>query len=111
MQRAGKIAFIGGGNMAEALIRGLLRGTYPAAQIVVSEPAELRRDTLAQRYGVEAISDNREAVRLADLVILAIKPQMVGEVVGEVADLFVGSKWLVSILAGVSTAALEEQFD
>ncbi len=111
MTMVGKIAFIGGGNMAEALIRGLLRGTYPATEIVVSEPNEIRRGQLAERYEVILTADNHAAVAAADLVILAIKPQIIGGVLPGIAGVFSNDKLMISILAGIPTASLERFFD
>lgn len=111
MKNIRKIGFIGGGNMAEALIRGLLRSAFPAASILVAEPVEARRSHLVQSFGVGTTEDNREAVGASDLVVLAIKPQLTEEVMPGVAAVFSGGKLLVSILAGISTAALERYLD
>ncbi|MEJ2698958.1 MAG: pyrroline-5-carboxylate reductase [Desulfuromonadales bacterium] len=110
MKSAGKIGFIGGGNMAEAIIRGLLRGTFPANEITVAEPGEERRAFIADRYGVAVLTDNREVVKGCDLVVLAIKPQIARVVLEEIAVAFSDDKLLVSILAGTSTGTLEEPF-
>ena len=106
-----KIGFIGGGNMAEALIRGLVKGTFPAGQIVVSEPSAERQRLLTGRYGISFATDNRSLVRECPLVILAIKPQLLSEVVGDFAAALRGEKLLLSILAGVTTTTLEASFD
>jgi len=111
MESIGKIGFIGGGNMAEALIKGLVKGTFPAAQIIVSEPSSERRRLLESRYGVGFAADNLSLVRECPLVILAIKPQLLNEVVGGFAAALGSDQLLVSILAGVTTTTLEESFD
>ncbi|PLX86631.1 MAG: pyrroline-5-carboxylate reductase [Desulfuromonas sp.] len=111
MDNIGKIGFVGGGNMAEAILKGLLKGTLPVSRVMVADPSDERRHLLKERYGVEAVIDNREAVKACDLVVLAVKPQLVGEVLSGLAKAFSGSKLLISILAGVSTASLEEAFD
>jgi len=111
MKTIGKIGFIGGGNMAEAFIKGLLGGGLPADMIFVAEPNDLRRAFLAERYAVATRIENREVVAAADCVVLAFKPQIVGEVLTEIASAFVGDKLLISILAGVSTRTLEGFFD
>jgi pyrroline-5-carboxylate reductase len=108
MERIGKIAFIGGGNMAEALLRGLLRGEFSPADIIVAEPVAARREALAEAYRVQLTDDNREATASADLVLLAIKPQLAGTVLAGIAGAFSRKKLLLSILAGVSTGFLEE---
>ena len=68
-------AFIGGGNMGGALIRGLIAKGLPAARISVGEAVQARRIALADELGVHVSADNREVVEGADLVVLAVKPQ------------------------------------
>ena len=76
MEKIDKIGFIGGGNMAEAIIKGLIGGAFPVARLLVAEPSDERRRLLEDRYGVHVISDNRELVRDCDLLVLAVKPQV-----------------------------------
>lgn len=108
MTPAGKIGFIGGGNMAEAFIKGLLGGGFPVEDIHVSEPSESRLEWVCGRYGVCAARDNEDLVRLCDTIVLATKPQIVKEVLAGVRAAFSADKLLISILAGVSTDTLEE---
>jgi pyrroline-5-carboxylate reductase len=110
MKSVGKIGFVGGGNMAEAIIRGLLRGTFPATGITVAEPVEERRLFLADRYGIAAVAENREVAGSCDVLVLAIKPQIVQHVLEGITSAFSGDKLLVSILAGISTRTLEKAF-
>lgn len=107
MEKTGKIAFIGGGNMAEALLRGLLRGEFSPTDIIVAEPLAARRKALAGAYQVQITDDNREATAAADLVLLAVKPQLAGTVLAGIAGAFSRKKLLLSILAGTSTSVLE----
>jgi pyrroline-5-carboxylate reductase len=101
------VGFVGGGNMAEAILKGLIaRGQEPQS-LIVGEPVAERRDSLKRQYGIEVTDDNVSVVETADVVVLAIKPQMVDTVVPGLAPTFTGDKILVSILAGTSTAALE----
>lgn len=111
MKPIGKIGFIGGGNMAEAIIKGLLKGPFPAKEIVVGEPTEERRRLLAQRYRVQITADNLEVVKACDLIVLAVKPQISKEALSGIGSAFSGGKLLISILAGIATATLEEYFD
>ncbi len=111
MSDMGTIGFVGGGNMAEALIKGLLQGAFPAEKISVSEPGSGRRQFLEKLYGIRCIADNLTLVRDSSLVVLAIKPQLLSEVVGDFAAAFSGDKLLLSILAGVTTTTLEDCFD
>ena len=80
------IGFIGAGNMAEALIRGLVRGGHVAANRVrASAPRRERLDELAAAYGIEVTSDNREVARGAGIVVLSVKPQIMDKVLREKA--------------------------
>ena len=69
------IAFIGGGNMAEALIAGLRKSGHASERIIVADPQQERRDFLASRYQLVTVEDNRQAAKQADLLVLAMKPQ------------------------------------
>lgn len=103
-----KIAFIGAGNMAFAIIAGLVKSGYPAALIAARNKSnEARREQL-RAMGLNVDLTNREAVEWADVVILAIKPQMMAEVCGEFAEVDFSQKWLISVAAGISVARLEQ---
>src|SRR6202142_1380075 len=100
--QAGPIGFIGGGNMARALIAGLLRRGAPARRLCVGEPAEAVRTALARDFGIAVTADNREALRDARLVALAVKPQEVARVLRELRGaLQEPLPVLLSIAAGV----------
>jgi pyrroline-5-carboxylate reductase len=102
-----KLVFLGTGNMAEALLKGLLRdGTADPDEIVCSEPRPERREEIADRYGVEVTADNRAAAALADLLILSVKPQVMDALLAEIAPVVDARKLVVSIAAGVPTAAI-----
>jgi pyrroline-5-carboxylate reductase len=106
-----KIGFVGGGNMAEAIIKGLLEAAFPTEKIMVSEPSDLRREHLSDAYNVSVVSDNLEVIRQCDLVVLAIKPQIADEVLSGIASAYRKETLLVSILAGASCAHIEQHFD
>lgn len=110
MTNVRKIGFIGGGNMAEALIKGLLAGSMSAEKILVSEPSDMRREHLLSSYGIGLAESNLELMEQSDIVVLAIKPQIVIEVLDEVAGVYSNEKLLVSILAGVTSATIEKYF-
>ena len=102
-----KIAFLGSGNMAEALVKGLLgAGTASAEEIVCAEPRLERREELALRYGVKVIGSNLEATEQADVVVLSVKPQTMEHLLDEIAPAVDHRKLVVSIAAGVSIAAI-----
>jgi len=102
-----RIGFVGGGNMGEALIRGLL-GTdqVPAALLAATDVRAERTAQLAKQFGITAHDDNTRLVREADVVILAVKPQIMAAVLGEIAPAVTARHLLISIAAGVSTAAI-----
>jgi len=102
-----KTAIIGGGNMGEALLKGLIASGADPARFVVSDPTESRRRHLADTHGVATTASNADAVREADIVVFAVKPGQLPEVIGEVRDLLESSRPLiVSVAAGVSIAAI-----
>jgi pyrroline-5-carboxylate reductase len=102
------IGFIGAGNMAEAMIRGLVRGGHvPAARITASGPRRERLDKLAASYGIAITLDNREVARSAGLVVLSVKPQILDKVLREIGDQLSPGALVVSIAAGVDTEAIE----
>lgn len=97
------VAFVGGGTMAEALMARLLAGErFGAEQVRVGEPLAARRDVLQQQYGVVTYTDNREAVRSASLVVLAIKPQVLDEVLAGLRGAIAEGALVLSIVAGVT---------
>jgi pyrroline-5-carboxylate reductase len=103
------IGFIGAGNMAEALIRGLVRGGHvPASRIVASLPRRERLAELASNYGIDVTSDNRDVARRCGLVVLSIKPQIMDKVLREIGDVIQAGTLVVSIAAGVDTETIEE---
>jgi len=104
------IGFLGGGNMAEALVRGLLGGGIPAGALVVADPLAERRTFLTERYGVTCTADNTVVAAGCDIVILAIKPQMAGTVLRELEGAVSAGKLLISIMAGVKTTVIEAAF-
>jgi len=100
------IAFIGGGNMAASLIGGLLAADR-SAQILVSEPDGVKGSALAQQFGIETSTDNRAALA-AEVVVLAVKPQLLQMVCRELADhIQAPAPLFISIAAGVRSADIE----
>lgn len=102
-----KIGFIGAGNMAEALLKGMLVAAGPL-DVAVSDLDARRLDVFRNQYGVEGVTkDNRKVVDYADVVILAVKPQIIPGILDEVKDLLTKDKLVVSIAAGVTTGTIE----
>ncbi len=101
-----KIAFVGGGAMAEAMIRCLLAKKVAAPQnIVVSDISSVRRELLSREYGVRSVLNNREAVSDAGLIILAVKPQNLHEVMDDIKGPG-REKLVLSIVAGATLSRL-----
>ncbi|PPJ57944.1 hypothetical protein CBER1_09704 [Cercospora berteroae] len=104
-----KISFIGGGNMAAAIISGLVSKSFPKSQITVSEPWEVNRQKMAD-LGVNTTTHNVEAAQGANFIILAVKPQVAKTVCQELASAAFQSEHalpvLVSIAAGITAESI-----
>lgn len=100
------IAFIGAGNMAHAIIAGLVGSGYPAQRIVATAPSETRRKPLEEKYAIRTTSDNLAAAQEADVVVLAVKPQLMAEVCKPLQSIDFSGKLVISIAAGVSVERL-----
>jgi pyrroline-5-carboxylate reductase len=104
-----KIGFVGGGKMGSALISGILsRSLIPAENITVSDVAKERREDLKKTCGINAGEDNKKTVKGADIVILAVKPQNMADILQETAGVIDAKKLIISIAAGISTQFIEE---
>jgi pyrroline-5-carboxylate reductase len=104
-----KLGVIGGGVMGSAIVSRLLsQGIYQATEILISEPTLQQRESLQQQYGVGVTGDNNLAT-IAPVLLLAIKPQIFAKVVGELSQPS-PTQLIISILAGVSIAQLEQTF-
>ena len=96
-----KIAFIGGGAMGEAILSAILdKGIATPHAISVGEIDETRRQYLGQKYGVAVTSENRQAADKSDIVLLAIKPQNLAQVMAELDGRLESSQLVLSIIAG-----------
>lgn len=101
------LCFIGGGNMAGSLIGGLIADDWNPDSIHVSDSSMQQLEQLAQRYPIHTRTDNRDAVAGADVVILAVKPQVMEGVAREIADHIAARDVLViSIAAGINETTL-----
>ena len=106
-QLQGKVTFIGGGAMGEAIIASLLRKELlNPPQICVSEPVPARRELLSGAYGVTTESDNRQAVTGASVAVLAVKPQALPPVLSDLKGSLPQDALLLSIMAGVPVHTL-----
>ena len=97
------ITFVGGGNMAQAIVFGLLKRGYPAGNITVCDPSEEKRQLFAEK-GVQVATDNVAVV--GSVVLLAVKPQVLAEVCAPLSAVDFSDKVVISIAAGISLARL-----
>jgi len=105
--RGKRLAFIGGGTMAEAMIRGLLeRHLVPPSRIEVTGPRRERRADLAKRFGVKALASNVEAAKGAHVVVLSVKPQVLPTVMRELHGKLRPDQLVLSIVAGATLRSL-----
>src|SRR5205814_575596 len=99
------VGFVGAGNMGEALIKGLVvANVVPAKSIYSADVRGERLTELAKQFGIQAAADNSDLVSRCDVVILAVKPQIMEPVLREIAPAVTRQKLLISIAAGVSPA-------
>jgi pyrroline-5-carboxylate reductase len=102
-----KIAFIGGGNMGEAMLAALLaQGLSSPQDISVSDISQTRRQHLKQKYGVTVMADNRKALKNAGVIVLAIKPQNLAQVMTELKGQIKPTQLVLSIIAGAKISTL-----
>ena len=101
-----RVAIVGAGVMAEAMIAGLLADRVPPGQVTASHPRRDRRETLAARHGIHVVARNRDAVPDAGIVVLAVKPQMLTSVMREVGSALGEEQVVLSIVAGATLRTL-----
>ncbi len=107
--RATRWGFIGSGKMATALVRGMIRaGTAAPGSITVSDPVESARRTLAAEAGAKAEADNARVAEASDVLVLAVKPQSMADVLAELKPVVGPDHLVVSIAAGVTLGKLAE---
>jgi len=102
------ICFIGGGNMASSLISGLINNQYPSNKITVTDPDKLKLEQLKQQFSINVETDNLKAVECADVLVLAVKPQILKNVCDNIKDITQKTKPLIiSIAAGIRSTDIE----
>ena len=102
------IGFLGAGKMATALAKGFVRaGLVSAKQVIASDPQEPARNAFAKEVGASTATANAEVAKFADVLVLAVKPDQVAGVLGELRERLTGKHLIISIAAGVPLAKLE----
>ena len=107
-----KIGFVGAGNMAEAMMKGIISsGVARAEDVIASDMMPERRDYIAKTVGVQVTGDNIEVVRSSDVIILAVKPHHVGPVLDEMKPYLSADHLVISIAAGVKIGFMEQHLN
>ena len=102
-----RVGFLGSGNMGEALIRGIVQaGLVPPGSIAASDVRGERLAQMERQYGIRTLSDNAELIRESDVIVLAVKPQIMTSVLRDVASAVDLTKLIISLAAGVPTVTL-----
>lgn len=98
-----KIAFIGAGNMTQSIVGGMVKSGYPADHIYISNPSPGKLEKVKSELGVHTSQDNAEVAKAADVVVLAVKPQLMADVCGALKDAVpeIADKLIVTIAAGI----------
>jgi pyrroline-5-carboxylate reductase len=103
----GTIGFIGSGNMAEALIKGILAaGVYAPRDVFISDIRKDRLDELVGRYGVVQMDANARIAQRSETIVLSVKPQTMANALDSIKSVVVGDKLVISIAAGVKVARI-----
>jgi len=103
-----KIGFIGSGNIGESIIRGIIRsGLHSPDGVIASDVDEKRLEYLKNDLGISVTTKNKEVVKSSKIVIMAVKPKHIDDVVSEIAPLIGDDKLIISVAAGVRTDRIE----
>ena len=103
-----QLGFLGAGNMAEAIARGIVgAGLVPAREMLASDPDERRRTLFERELKIPALDDNRALAERASLILVAVKPQVFDKALVPVGGLFGPKKLILSVCAGICTAHIE----
>ena len=106
-----KLGFIGCGNMAQAMITGILtQNVVSPEDLIVSNPHEEKTAKLKEQFGILTTTDNKKAAKESDILVLSVKPQVYPAVIKEIRDEVSTEQIIVTIAAGVSMEATERQF-
>jgi len=99
------LCFIGAGNMAKSLMGGLIASGYPKEHIMATDPTEAQRNQVTETFGIECLADNNDAIQRADIVILAVKPQILQTVCKSIQTSVQNKNPLIiSVAAGIRSS-------
>lgn len=103
------IAFIGAGNMASALMGGLIENGYAAQSLIASDPSQEKINSLCEQWGIKGTTNNAEAIEAADVVVIAVKPQVMEAVLDPLKAVLQRKKpMLISVAAGIDLFSLDQ---
>jgi pyrroline-5-carboxylate reductase len=102
------LTFIGAGNMARSIIAGLVDAGYPASAITAASPSAHPNDVLTTQYGIQTTTNNLLACQQAEVIVLAVKPQLMAKVLSDLPAVDWSSKMVISIAAGINVARLNQ---
>ena len=106
-----KLGFIGTGNMAGAIMGGIIKeGIFSAEEIIGSDVFEPGREKARSLYGINVTADNKEVVEKSEVVVLSVKPQFYASAIEEIKDFVRDDQIIITIATGKTLAWLEEQF-
>lgn len=109
MSKSPTISFIGAGNMASAIIGGMLENGYQGGDIWVSAPDDNHLQAIRKRFGVSVTTDNRYCAQQSDIIVLAVKPQVMADVCRDIAPMVQNTRPLVvSIAAGLTADTIDQ---
>jgi len=107
-QNSKKIGFIGAGNMASALVRGMIANNMPPESIMLSDINNNQLNTLSHQLGVKTTTSNERLIKACDIVVIAVKPQLVHDIIQPLASTFQQkSTLIISIVAGITIESLD----
>ena len=106
-----KLGFIGTGNMASAIMGGIIKNQIiPANDIIAADVMEAGRERVKEQFKIQVTADNHEVINSSDIVILSVKPQFYAEVIAEIKDDVREDQIIITIAPGKTLAWLKEQF-
>jgi pyrroline-5-carboxylate reductase len=103
-----RIAMIGAGNMAQSLLGGLLARGHPRDRLIAADPDDAARAAVEREHGIATSADNAASAAAADVVVLAVKPQVIDDVAGSIADALGDHALVVSVAAGIPIRRLAD---